>query len=97
MGIRSSPLDEIDEESPEGLMGIPRGLAGEAGLEENALVICVIGVLEGRSRGSKLRNAEEGIGDMGIGPVLGTEGREKEGLSSSSSIEGKWDLNSDRE
>lgn len=89
-------------ESVEGLGGIV-GLLGEGGRLENALLVGVIGVLEGRSIGTvKFRKEPKGDGDgsplrrsLWEGPTMpvGTEGRENSGPSSSSSIEGKAWLN----
>jgi len=82
----------------EGLGGIV-DLFGEGGRLENALLVGVIGVLEGRSIGTvKFRREPKGDGDgsplctslLEVPPMpVGTEGRENAGPSSSSSIEGK--------
>jgi len=89
----------IPLESPDGLWGI-FGLVvtGEGGRLEKLLLVGVIGVLDGRSIGTvKLRKDVRGDGDgsplrstppLVFGEDVGTEGREKAGCSSSSSIDG---------
>ena len=95
-GMGSFGLDETlltPFESVEGLGGIV-DLFGEGGRLENALLVCVMGVLEGRSMGTvKFRKEPKGSPLRSwweVPPMLvGTDGRENAGPSSSSSIEGK--------
>lgn len=93
------PLIGLLVDKPDGLSGM-LGLVGDPGRLANALTIGGIGVLDGRSMGTvKFLNddADESPLRVSLGwrlsdPVIapeGAEGREKLGLSSSSSIEGK--------
>lgn len=82
-------------DKPDGFKGT-EGFEGDTGLLWNALKVGVMGVLEGRSMGrTKFRKEANGVVSL-VGELLepvaltpvGTEGSEKVGSSSSSSIDG---------